>query len=200
MTELFFYLFASLLVVAAVMVISLRNPVHSVLFLIFAFFNAAALFIMIGAEFIAMILIIVYVGAVAVLFLFVIMMLNIRLSEVRKGFYKHLPLGLSLAVLIFLELLIAFNQSLGGIPEPSQESGIIHQTNTHWIGSVLYTNYFFVFQASGIVLLIAMIGAIVLSILHDKNVRRQSIYHQVTRSAKDTLQLVKVESGKGVKI
>jgi NADH-quinone oxidoreductase subunit J len=201
MTELVFYFFASLLTISSILVISLRNPVHAVLFLIFAFFNAAALFIMIGAEFIAMTLVIVYVGAVAVLFLFVVMMLNINLAELKKGFHKHLPLGLGLAGLIFIEIIIAINHSLESIPQALSDSNMLkHQSNTHAIGSELYTNYFFVFQASGVVLLIAMIGAIVLTLLHSKDVRRQNIHQQILRNPADTIELIKVKSGKGVKV
>lgn len=200
MTELIFYLFAALLTLSGVMVITLRNPVHCVLFLIFAFFNAASLFIMIGAEFIAMILVIVYVGAVAVLFLFVVMMLNINISELKQGFLRYLPIGLGLALLIFVEILIAMNHSMEGVPEALATPHSVHLTNTEAIGHVLYTNYFYVFQASGILLLIAMIGAIVLTLVHGKDAKRQSIYQQITRNPKETVELVKVKSGSGVKV
>ncbi len=200
MTELIFYLFGALLTLSGAMVITLRNPVHSVLFLIFAFFNAAALFIMIGAEFIAMILVIVYVGAVAVLFLFVVMMLNINIAELKQGFLRYLPIGLGLALLIFVEILIAMNNSMEGMSEIPTANNSVHITNTTAIGHVLYTDYFYVFQASGVLLLIAMIGAIVLTLTHGKDARRQSIYKQVMRDPKETIELVKVNSGSGVKV
>lgn len=200
MTELIFYLFGTLLTISGAMVITLRNPVHSVLFLIFAFFNAAALFIMIGAEFIAMILVIVYVGAVAVLFLFVVMMLNINIAQMKQGFLRYLPIGLGLALLIFVEILIAMNHSMEGMPETPVVHNSHDTTNTAAIGHVLYTDYFYVFQASGVLLLIAMIGAIVLTLTHGKDARRQSIYKQVMRDPKETIELVKVTSGSGVKV
>ena len=199
MIDLIFYLFATLMVFAASMVITLKNPVHAVLFLIFTFFNAAALFIFLGAEFIAMTLVIVYVGAVAVLFLFVIMMLNVTTATIKQGFYRYLPLGLGLGLLIFVEIFLSLKWSMGNMPDPkgSFPEGF---HNTQLIGFKLYTEYFYVFQASGIILLIAMIGAIVLTLTHAKDVKRQSIEKQILRKKEDCVEVVKVKFGEGVKL
>jgi NADH-quinone oxidoreductase subunit J len=194
-----FYIFSALLVLAALMVISLRNTVHSVLFLIFAFFNAAALFILLGAEFIAMTLIIVYVGAVAVLFLFVVMMLNINITQVRQGFAKNLPLAITLSLILAGLFFLAITNSIAMLPTPAGEMSS-QITNTEMIGLVLYTNYFYVFQVAGIILLVAMVGAIVLTLTHSKNVKRQDIMKQVMRTKEESVELVEVEVGKGVKI
>lgn len=194
-----FYIFSALLVISSLMVISLRNTVHSVLFLIFAFFNAAGLFILLGAEFIAMTLIIVYVGAVAVLFLFVVMMLNINISQVRQGFAKNLPLALTLSFILAGLFFLAITNSVSMLPTPAGEMSS-QITNTEMIGLVLYTNYFYVFQVAGIILLVAMVGAIVLTLTHSKNVKRQDIMKQVMRTKEESVELVEVEVGKGVKI
>jgi NADH-quinone oxidoreductase subunit J len=199
MIDYIFYLFSFLMVFAGLMVITLKNPVHAVLFLIFTFFNAAGLFILIGAEFIAMILIIVYVGAVAVLFLFVIMMLDINIAALRQGFYKYLPLGVALGFFIFLEIYIAVSRSTDSIPDPKVASAF-DLTNTEALGKILYTDYIFSFQAAGLILLIAMIGAIVLTLTHSRDAKRQDIYRQVSRRPEETIQIVKVKSGQGVKI
>jgi NADH-quinone oxidoreductase subunit J len=197
---LLFYLFSGLLVLSALMVISAKNPVHSVLFLIFAFFNAAGLFVLLGAEYIAMTLIIVYVGAVAVLFLFVVMMLDINFAELRQGFLKYLPMGALTGGLLFVEFLLVFYASLNA---PMKTAATRHAisadvTNTHAIGSVLYTWYIYPFQLAGIILLIAMIGAIVLTHRARPGVRRQRIFKQVNRTRVESMAIVKVESGKGI--
>lgn len=197
-----FYLFALLAIVSGAMVISSRNPVHSVLFLILAFFNAAGLFVLMGAEFLAMILIVVYVGAVAVMFLFVVMMLDINFTELRQGFLRYLPIGALVGLILVGELLfIAAGWSLSpdvpsatawSIPNPSEIS------NTEALGRLLYTHYLYLFQAAGIILLIAMIGAIVLTHRHRPGVRRQSIAGQIARRPSDSITIHKVPSGKGI--
>lgn len=195
-----FYLFSTVLLLAAVMVISARNPVHSVLYLILAFFNAAALFVLIGAEFLAMILVVVYVGAVAVLFLFVVMMLDINLVELRQGFLRYIPIGASIGLVLLLELVLVaggwqfeFADSAIGVPVPA----LSDRSNTAALGGVLYTRYVFLFQSAGIVLLIAMIGAIVLTLRH-RGVHRQRIADQVGRRPEDVLDIRKVPSGEGI--
>lgn len=199
MVELVFYFFAVLMIWSGFMVISLRNPVHSVLFLIFAFFNAAGLFILLGAEFIAMTLIIVYVGAVAVLFLFVVMMLNINIAEMRQGFLKNLPLGIALGLLMFIQIYYALSISNDVFLSKEQVAVVSNVTNTVALGKILYTQYFLIFQTSGIILLVAMIGAIVLTLTHSKNVRRQTIEKQILRTREESVTLVSVRSGEGIK-
>ncbi|KIE05577.1 NADH-quinone oxidoreductase subunit J [Candidatus Jidaibacter acanthamoeba] len=205
MQELVFYSFAILIVLSALMVVSVKNPVHAVLFLIFAFFNASGLFILIGAEYIAMTLVIVYVGAVMVLFLFVIMMLDVDFAVLKQGFLKTMPLVVVLGVIIFAELFYAikasdnikFNSIPIPIPIPLLDPNI---PNTQALGLRIYTEYFFAFQVSGLILLVAMIGAIVLTIRHEKRVRRQNIHTQITRKKEDTVKLVNVKVGEGVDI
>ena len=200
--SLAFYLFSIMAVIGALNVIFQRNPVHSVLWLIFTFFNAAGLFVLLGAEFVAMILVVVYVGAVAVLFLFVVMMLDINVIMIREGFLKYLPIGALIGVILLVELAIVFGSwtmtervnVLRAFPTPKPEN----VTNTEALGRVLYTDYAFVFQASGLVLLVAMIGAIVLTMRRRPGVRKQKISDQVNRDAKDTVKLVQVQSGKGL--
>lgn len=180
-----FYLFATVLIASAVLVITSKNPVHSVLWLIVSFFNAAGLFILLGAEFLAMLLIIVYVGAVAVLFLFVVMMLDIDFATLRQGFLKNLPLGLAVSAVILAEMLLAVGnwQPAANVAMAATPGGPpAGMSNTQWIGSVLYTDYLFVFQAGGLVLLVAMIGAIVLTHRARVGVRRQDIGAQVART------------------
>jgi NADH-quinone oxidoreductase subunit J len=199
---LFFYLFAGITVASAVMVISAKNPVHSVLFLILAFVNAAGLFVLLGAEFLAWILIIVYVGAVAVLFLFVVMMLDVDFAELRQGVITYLPVGALVGVILLAELLVVVGAWAIGpdvakaitapIPPPSDIS------NTQALGLVLYTRYVYFFQAAGLVLLVAMIGAIVLTLQHKPNVRRQNIANQVARNRASAIEVVKVKSGQGL--
>ncbi|AWU94212.1 NADH-quinone oxidoreductase subunit J [Azospirillum ramasamyi] len=197
-----FYVFAALLVASGVMVISARNPVHSVLFLILAFFQAAGLCVLMGAEFIAMILVIVYVGAVAVLFLFVVMMLDINFRELRQGAMEALPLGALVGLILLAELvavlggwIVAPNVATAvGAPTPELDQ----VTNTHALGRLMYTQYVYLFQASGIVLLIAMIGAIVLTLRHRPGVRKQNVGEQISRRREDVVVVRKVTTGEGV--
>ncbi|MCF6327989.1 MAG: NADH-quinone oxidoreductase subunit J [Devosiaceae bacterium] len=197
----FFYIFAGITVASAVMVISSRNPVHSVLFLILAFINAAGIFMLAGAEFLALILIIVYVGAVMVLFLFVVMMLDVDFAELKKGALQYMPVGIIVGAILLLELLLVAGSSFvtpqlaAGSAMPI-EAGI---SNTQALGEVLYTRYIFLFQGAGLILLVAMIGAIVLTLRHKPNVKRQDIGAQVARSPKDAMTVVKVKSGEGLK-
>ena len=193
-----FYLFAAVAVASGVMVISARNPVHSVLFLILAFFNAAGLFVLNGAEFLAMILVIVYVGAVAVLFLFVVMMLDINFVELRRGFLQYLPIGFTIGAILAIELLLVFGTWAVAptIAQPLAQAPDV--TNTQALGALLYTRYVYAFQAAGMVLLVAMIGAIVLTLRSREGVRRQRIAQQVGRRRQDTLEVVKVRPRQGV--
>ena len=199
---LIFYLFAAITVGSALMVVSAKNPVHSVFFLILAFFNSAGLFLLLGAEYIAMTLVIVYVGAVAVLFLFVVMMLDINFAELRDGFLKYLPLGAGVAAIIFAELVFVFYSSLNGgqklaaTAQPLPQS--LDVSNTHAVGNVLYTDYVYPFQMAGIILLIAMIGAITLTLRSRPGVRKQSIAKQLLRTKADGVEIVKVKSGEGI--
>ena len=197
-----FYVFAAVVVASGTMVVVSRNPVYSVLFLILAFFNAAALFVLIGAEFIAMILIIVYVGAVAVLFLFVVMMLDINLTELREGFLKYLPVGAGIGILLFVEILWGlgvFGATSGTVSTFSKAGAqALAIDNTRAIGRVLYTQYFYLFQVAGVVLLVAMIGAIVLTLRRRPGVRRQRISDQLYRPKEDSVTVVKVPTRGGV--
>ena len=198
-TDVLFYLFATVLVVSAATVVAARNPVHSVLFLILAFFNAAALFLIAGAEFLAMTLVIVYVGAVAVLFLFVVMMLDVNFSELRDGFQRYLGVGAVVGGVLFVELLSV----IGGwklAPQAGQLRFAPIDTklsNTEALGRVLYTDYVFLFQAAGLVLLVAMIGAIVLTLRDRKTSRHQNIRQQTERKVADTLEMVTMSLGAG---
>ncbi|MEL6967320.1 MAG: NADH-quinone oxidoreductase subunit J [Pseudomonadota bacterium] len=199
---LFFYLFATVTVASAFMVISSRNPVHSVLFLILAFFNSAGLFMLAGAEFLALILIVVYVGAVAVLFLFVVMMLDVDFAEMRQGFLKYLPIGGLVGLILAVELVLV----LGGISFSAEGARVavepipdLAQTdNITALGNVLYTKYIFFFQLAGMVLLVAMIGAIVLTLSHRPDVKRQNVAEQVARDPNEAVVLAKVKSGEGI--
>ena len=199
---IFFYLFAGVCIASAVMVIVSRNPVHSVLFLILAFVNAAGLFVLMGAEFLAMILIVVYVGAVAVLFLFVVMMLDVDFAELRQGVLNYLPVGALIGAILLAELLtVVFAWVIGpdvakAITAPIPLAGDI--SNTQALGLVLYTRYVYYFQAAGIILLVAMVGAIVLTLQHKPNVRRQNIADQVARRRSTAIDVVKVKSGQGL--
>jgi NADH-quinone oxidoreductase subunit J len=197
---LFFYLFAAVCVACAVMVISAKNPVHSVLFLILAFVNAAGLFVLMGAEFLAMILIVVYVGAVAVLFLFVVMMLDVDFAELRQGFLQYLPVGVLVGVVFLAELLMVMAAWVIGPSLPQAITSPIpaNITNTEALGRVLYTQYVYYFEAAGLVLLVAMIGAIVLTLQHRATVKRQSISNQVARNPATAIEVVKVPSGQGL--
>jgi NADH-quinone oxidoreductase subunit J len=195
---LIFYLFSIVLVFSALMVVGARNPVHSVLFLILAFFNAAGLFLLVGAEFLAMILIIVYVGAVAVLFLFVVMMLDVNFAELRQGFLRYLPVGATVAVLFFAELSVALYASLEYPPAHAAAKPLASDvSNTQALGGVLYTDYIYAFQVSGLILLAAMVGAIVLTHRTREGVKRQNIPAQIARKRSDAVRLVKVQPGQG---
>jgi NADH-quinone oxidoreductase subunit J len=198
-TAILFYIFAAILLISAAMVVSARNPVHSVLFLILSFFNAAALFLIAGAEFLAMILVIVYVSAVAVLFLFVVMMLDVDFEEFRTGYQRYLPVGATVGAVLFIELAIV----LGGwtlAPAAVQmrmspvPSGV---SNTEALGRILYTDYFFLFQTAGLILLVAMIGAIVLTLRDRKTSRHQNIERQTARTVTETLTMMSVSIGAG---
>ncbi len=197
---LFFYLFAAICVASAVMVIVSRNPVHSVLFLILAFVNASGLFVLMGAEFLAMILIVVYVGAVAVLFLFVIMMLDVDFIELREGFIEYLPVGLVVGGIFLFELLltVAFWVINPGVTKTITAAIPTNVSNTEALGLVLYTKYIHYFQLAGLVLLVAMIGAIVLTLRHKANVKRQSIPVQNARTPELAMSVRKVASGQGL--
>ena len=197
----FFYIFSSVLVASGMMVVAAKNPVHSVLFLILAFANAAGLFLLLGAEFLALILVIVYVGAVAVLFLFVVMMLDVDFAELKQGFLSYLPTGALIGGILVVEILVVIG---GSVISPAQISGAalpipdVEQIgNTEAIGSVLYTHYLFYFQLAGLVLLVAMIGAIVLTLRHKPGVKRQSIAEQVARDPSTSIEIRKVEPGRG---
>ena len=196
----FFYLFAAILVASAVMVISARNPVHAVLFLILAFFNASGLFMLAGAEFLALLLIVVYVGAVAVLFLFVVMMLDVDFASARQGFLQYAPVGMIVGIVLLGELLLLAGSFVVS-PEAASGSGLpIDATtdNIRAIGLVLYTRYIFLFQGAAAILLVAMLGAIVLTLRHKTNVKRQNPVDQVARRPSETLEVVKVKSGQGL--
>ena len=197
-----FYVFAVVTVASGVMVVSARNPVHSVLFLILAFFNAAGLFILLGAEFLAMILVVVYVGAVAVLFLFVVMMLDVDFAELRQGFLQYLPVGAVVGCIFLAELLLVVGTWTIG-PNLTQSitapiPPLTSMTNTEALGLVLYTRYVYYFQVAGLVLLIAMIGAIVLTLRHKPGVRRQNIGKQVARTPKTGMRVVDIKPGEGI--
>jgi NADH-quinone oxidoreductase subunit J len=197
-----FYVFAAITVAAGFMVIAARNPVHSVLFLILAFFTSAGLFVLVGAEFLAMILVIVYVGAVAVLFLFVVMMLDINFVELREGFLQYLPIGALIGIILLIELLLVLGSASispelaasAAAPTPAAAD----MTNTHALGALIYTRYIYLFQAAGMLLLIAMIGAIVLTLRHREGVRKQSIARQVGRRRAESVELKKIQPGQGI--
>ena len=198
----FFYLFAFIAVAAAFMVISARNPVHSVLYLILTFFNAAGLFLLTGAEFLAMILLVVYVGAVAVLFLFVVMMLDVDFAELKSGALQYAPIGALVGLILAAELIIvtggyAFAPKLAeSVAKPTPEVAVRH--NTAALGDILYTDYVYYFQIAGLVLLVAMIGAIVLTLRHKPNVKRQNISAQVARVPATAIEIRKVKTGEGI--
>ena len=203
---IFFYLFSLIAIVSAVMVTVSKNTVHSVFFLILDFISISCLFIMIGAEFLGMIMLIVYVGAVAVLFLFVVMMLNVAQQKKQwfaaKESSKHIPIGLIVSVIIFFELIIVIG---GWKYKPDVVSAMSLNidndiSNTHSIGYVLYTDYIHVFQLSGMILLVAMIGAIVLTFRKRSGVKRQSYFSQISRERSDSVEMIEVESNKGVKV
>jgi NADH-quinone oxidoreductase subunit J len=197
---LFFYLFAGTCIASALMVIASRNPVHSVLFLILAFVNAAGLFLLLGAEFLAMILVVVYVGAVAVLFLFVVMMLDVDFAELREGFLQYLPVGALIGIVLLAEILLVVGAWTigGGTPRVAAAPIPTGVSNTEAIGLVLYTKYIYYFQAAGLVLLVAMIGAIVLTLRHKEGVKRQNISDQVARTPETAIEIRKVRPGQGL--
>ena len=198
-----FYLFAIIVVASGAMTIGSRNPVHSVLWLILAFFNAAGLFVVLGAEFIAMLLVIVYVGAVAVLFLFVVMMLDINVAKLKEGFLDYLPIGAMIGAALLAEILFGLGV-LGGTHQGTVSAftkagtQMLTVDNTRAIGQVLYTQYFYVFQVAGVVLLVAMIGAIVLTLRRRPGVRRQRVSDQLYRPKEESITLVKVPTRGGV--
>ena len=197
-----FYMFAVILVASAAMVISAKNPVHSVLFLILTFFNAAGIFVLLGAEFLAMILVIVYVGAVAVLFMFVVMMLDINFVELRQGFLQYLPIGALIGIILIVELLALVGswsitpETISNISDPKPD--IMVTTNTHALGQIIYTKYVYLFQSAGMILLVAMIGAIVLTHRQRKGVKKQDISSQLARRAENSVEVRKVGVGKGI--
>ncbi len=197
---LFFYLFSAVMIGAAFMVISSRNPVHSVLFLILAFFNAAGLFVLLGAEFLAMILVVVYVGAVAVLFLFVVMMLDVDFAELKHGFLQYLPIGGTLGLVVLVEIVLVVGAwTIGPVPIANVMTPMAPgMTNTMALGRVLYTQYVYLFEASGFILLTAMIGAIVLTLRHKVGVKRQNIAVQNARTPAEAVEVRKVASRQGI--
>jgi len=196
-----FYVFAFVLLASALMVIASRNPVHSVLYLILSFFTAAGLFILIGAEFLAMILVIVYVGAVAVLFLFVVMMLDINFVELREGFLQYLPVGGVIGLILLVELIFVLGSTVispdmaATTAEPIPDMTVME--NTRAIGNLIYTKYIYGFQAAGMILLVAMIGAIVLTLRSRDGVKRQSIAAQTAKDSATAIEIKKVETGQG---
>ena len=200
LTAIAFYLLAAVTLLAGIAVVSAKNPVHSVLFLITAFFSAAGLFVLMGAEFLAMLLVVVYVGAVAVLFLFVVMMLEVDFAELRQGFARYLPVALAVAGVLVVEMIMV-SLSVGTRGAASNNAAPIvatDVTNAEAIGRVLYTDYVYFFQAAGIVLLIAMIGAIVLTLRHKPGVRRQNIGAQIARTPKTGMRVVDIKPGEGI--
>ena len=196
-----FYIFSLVAVLSALMVISARNPVHSVLFLILSFVNASGLFVLLGAEFLAMILVVVYVGAVAVLFLFVVMMLDINFVKLREGFLQYLPFGALLGIVLIIELGILFltksfsENSLSKFIESPAMNDVV---NTKLIGQILYTDYFYLFQISGLILLVAMVGSITLTLRDRGQVKRQNISQQNYTNANDSIEKKKVKLGEGI--
>jgi NADH-quinone oxidoreductase subunit J len=194
-----FYALSAITIGAGLLVVSARNPVHSVLFLILSFFTAAGLFVLLGAEFLAMLLIVVYVGAVAVLFLFVVMMLDVDFRSLRTGFVQYLPLGGVVAAFLLAEMvLVATAVADRGAAGPAPMASTPGFSNTESIGRVLYTDYIYFFQAAGMILLVAMIGAIVLTLRHRPGVKRQNISAQTARNAKTGMSVVQVKSGEGI--
>ena len=196
-TALSFYLLAAVAVAAAFMVVAARNPVHSVMYLILTFFSAAGLFILMGAEFLALLLVMVYVGAVAVLFLFVVMMLDVDFVELKQGFLTYLPIGALVAVILLLEMILVGAAYVAGQTQTTVVQ-TYEKSNIERFGEVLYTQYAGVFEAAGIVLLVAMIGAIVLTLREREGVRRQVVMDQIARTREDGVELIDVEPGQGL--
>ena len=204
LVSLFFYLFAAVMLASALMVISSRNPVHSVLFLILAFLNGAGLFMLAGAEFLALILVVVYVGAVMVLFLFVVMMLDVDFAELRQGFMQYLPVGALVGIVLLVELIFVF-AAYSLTPEAADTAALPFSafgdaTNTEALGLVIYTRYAFYFQICGLILLVAMIGAIVLTLRHNPRAKRQNVTEQVHRRPEDAMEVRDVASGRGLQL
>jgi NADH-quinone oxidoreductase subunit J len=201
-SSIFFYLFSIVAIGSAFMVISCRNPVHSVLFLILTFVNASGLFIMAGAEFLGLLLIVVYVGAVAVLFLFVVMMLDVDFAELREGYLQYMPVGALVGFIVLAELLAVIGSWAVAPGASSSPSAPVPDTeqirNIEALGNILYTDYIFLFQIAGMILLVAMVGAIVLTLRHKESVRRQDISVQVARDPQQAIELRKVKSGEGL--
>lgn len=201
-TTLAFYLFAFVAVASSILVVMSRNPVHSVLWLILTFFTAAALFVLMGAEFIAMLLMIVYVGAVAVLFLFVVMMLDVDFAELRGSVAQYLPLGLLIGLILIMELGLVFGHWVFADVAPDLRAAVIPNPedveNTVALGQVIYTDYVYAFQAAGLVLFVAMIGAIVLTMRHRPDVKRQNIIDQIYRDPKESYEMKDVKPGQGI--
>ena len=199
--DISFYFFSIVAILSALTVVSSKNPVHSVLFLILSFVNASAIFILLGAEFIAMILVVVYVGAVAVLFLFVVMMLDINFIKLREGFMQYLPIGSLLGLVLLAELIMIFLSKKFTSPilvNYSNNPIVSKIGNTKDIGTVLYTEYFYLFQIAGLILLVAMIGSIVLTLRQRKGVKKQSIFNQVNVSSKKQIIKKKIPLGRGI--
>jgi len=197
-----FYLFSAVAVVAGLMVVLSRNPVHSVLWLILTFFSAAGLFVILGAEFVAMLLVIVYVGAVAVLFLFVVMMMDVDFAELKSGMAKYVRIGSLIGLVILVELLLATGSWVIADSAPEMRAAVAPAVedvqNTVAIGTILYTQYVYLFQAAGLILLVAMIGAIVLTMRHRKDVKRQDIVGQIYRDADKAVEMIDVKPGQGL--
>jgi NADH-quinone oxidoreductase subunit J len=200
LTQIAFYVMAAVTCLSGLAVITQRNPVHSVLFLILAFFSAAGLFVLMGAEFLAMLLVVVYVGAVAVLFLFVVMMLDVDFAKLRQGFTNYLPIGIVVGLVLLFEMVlislkvVANGAAAGATPQAFTAT----ESNIKTIGHVLYTDYAYLFEAAGFVLLVAMVGAIVLTLRHRPHVKRQDIFTQVTRRRKDAVAVISVKTGEGI--
>ena len=199
-TAFFFYLFSALAIASGAMVVLAKNPVHAVLFLILTFFNAAGLFVLLNAEFLAMLLVVVYVGAVAVLFLFVVMMLDVDFAELKAGFIKQAPVGALVGGAVLAELVALFAvRGLSGAPAKAAAAAVPQDlSNTAALGRLIYTKYTYFFQGAGMILLTAMIGAIVLTLRHRENVRRQSISAQVNRGPATAMEIKKVASGESI--
>ena len=202
MAAVLFYIFATIMIGSACVVIFARNPVHSVLFLILAFCNGAGLFLLAGAEFLAMILIVVYVGAVAVLFLFVVMMLDVDFAELKSEMAKYMPIGLLVAVILLIQLAfglgawVSAEGAMGLHQAPTPDADQID--NTRALGLLLYDKYLYLFQLSGLILLVAMIGAIVLTLRHRRDIKRQNVLHQMWRDPAKALEMVDVKPGQGL--
>jgi NADH-quinone oxidoreductase subunit J len=200
LTAIAFYVLAVIAVGAAIGVVSAKNPVHSVLYLILTFFSAAGLFVLLGAEFLAMLLVVVYVGAVAVLFLFVVMMLDVDFAQLRQGYAKYLPVGLIVAAVLLAEMIFISSAvaERGAAKGKLPAAAMVDVTNAQTIGQTLYTQYAYYFEAAGLVLLVAMIGAIVLTLRHKPHVKRQSVHRQVGRRRKDAVAVISVPTGEGI--